>query len=165
MEGFTFGMCFSVDAGRRRLHAGDLRVLHVRLADGAGGWLDPETVKVQFDVINTETDAAKRLRPLTPWGFFKKMRITCGGSLVEDFDYNRTHEMFHMMKPADIRDNDTTEGFEFREGNVIDPNPGNIVGIAGNSRKTVCFTLLSGLLQCQKLLFVFHSTFHKIFKK
>lgn len=80
------------------------------------------------------------------------MRITCGGSFVENFDYNRTHEMFHIMKPADIRDNDTTEAFEYREGNVVDPNPANFAGIAGNTRETVCFSLLRGLLQCGKML-------------
>lgn len=131
---------------------GGTRVMRIVLSDSAGAWLSPESVKLQFDVVNKESDAAKRLRPLTPWGFFKKMRITCGGSLVEDFDYNRTHEMFHMMKPADIRDNDTTEGFEYREGTIIDPNPANMAGIAGNTRKTVCFSLLSGLLQCGKML-------------
>ena len=57
-----------------------------------------------------------------------------------------------MMKPADIRDNDTTEGFEYREGNIDNPNPANMAGIAGNTRKTLCFSLLSGLLQCGKML-------------
>ena len=132
---------------------GGTRVLRIVLSDSSGAWLDPESVKLQFDVVNGETLAAKRLRPISPWSFFKKMRITCGGSLVEDIsEYNRTHEMFHMMKPADIRDNDTTLGFEFREGNIIDPNPANIVGIAGGSKKTVCFKPLSGLLQCGKML-------------
>ena len=57
-----------------------------------------------------------------------------------------------MMKPADIRDNDTTEGFEYREGNTVDPNPASFAGIAGNTLKTRCFSLLSGLLQCGKML-------------
>mgnify|MGYP003895558579 CR=1 FL=1 len=40
------------------------------------------------------------------------MRVICGGQIVEDVDkYNRTHEMFHMMKPTEKRLNDTIEGF------------------------------------------------------
>ena len=58
---------------------GGTSVLRIVLADGSGGWLDPESVKLQFDVVNEATGAGERLRPLTPWGFFKKMRITCGG--------------------------------------------------------------------------------------
>ena len=85
--------------------------MRIVLADGSGGWLDGQSVKLQFDVVNEATGAddaataAMRLRPISPWGFFKQIRITCGGSLVEDFDYSRKHEMFHMMNPADIRDN------------------------------------------------------------
>ena len=45
---------------------GGTRVLRIVLADGSGGWLDPESVKLQFDVVNEETDAAKRLRPISP---------------------------------------------------------------------------------------------------
>jgi len=137
---------------------GGTRVLRIVLADGSGGWLDPESVKLQFDVVNEATGAdaaateAMRLRPISPWGFFKKMRITAGGALVEDFDYNRTHELFHMMKPADIRENDTVEGFEYREGAIADPTTANMAGIKGGSKKTVCFSLLSGLLQCGKML-------------
>ena len=102
--------------------------------------------------MNEETDAAKRLRPISPWFFFKKMRITAGGALVEDIsEYSRTHEMFHMMKPADIRDNDTTEGFEYREGAIDNPTTANMAGIKGGSKKTVCFTPLSGLFQCGKI--------------
>ena len=90
---------------------GGTRVLRIVLADGSGGWLSGDSVKLQFDVVNTNTTTAKRLRPISPWAFWKKIRITCGGSLVEEFDYNRTHEMFHMMKSKELRENDTAEGF------------------------------------------------------
>ena len=132
---------------------GGTKVLKIVLSDGQGSWLDPKTVRLQFDVVNNETDSTKRLRPIAPWVFFKRMRITAGGALVEEItEYSRTHEMFHMMKPADVRDNDLTEGFEQREGNIADVNPGNFAGIAGNTRKTVCFKPLSGLLDADKML-------------
>ena len=55
-----------------------------------------------------------------------------------------------MMKPADIRDNDTTEGFEYREGAIDDPTTANMAGIKGGSKKTVCFSILSGLFNAVK---------------
>ena len=60
--------------------------------------------------------------------------------------------MFHMMKAADIRENDTIEGFEYREGAIDNPTTANMAGIKENSKKTICFTPLSGLLQCGKYL-------------
>ena len=51
---------------------GGTNVLRTVIADGSGGWLDPESVKLQFDVVNEETDAAKRLRPISAWGFLRK---------------------------------------------------------------------------------------------
>ena len=48
--------------------------------------------------------AYRDLVPLTPgaWRFFRRMRIICGGQIVEDIDYyNRVREMFHEMKPAE----------------------------------------------------------------
>ena len=45
---------------------GGTRVLRIVLADGSGGWLDPETVKLQFDVVNEATGSEQRLRPLAP---------------------------------------------------------------------------------------------------
>jgi len=130
---------------------GGTRVLRIVISDGSGAWLDPETVKLQFDVINTDTDAAKRLRPIAPWCFFKKIRISASGALIEDFDYARTHEMFHMMKSKELRENDQVEGFEFSIDDT--PSDGNYAGIAGaDGKKTVCFSLLSGLLSCGKML-------------
>ena len=38
---------------------GGTKVLRIVLSDGAGSWLDPQSVKLQFDVVNNETDAAK----------------------------------------------------------------------------------------------------------
>lgn len=50
---------------------GGTRVMRIVLSDSSCAFLDPESVKLQFDVVNKESDAAKRLRPLTPWRFFK----------------------------------------------------------------------------------------------
>ena len=82
------------------------------------------------------------------------MRVICGGQIVEDIDnYNRLHEMFHMMKPTEKRLNDAIEGFgesEFQESITIlriSPSP-----LPKGHTQIVCFTPLSGLLSQDKFL-------------
>ena len=66
----------------------------IKIVMNGDSWLDPASVRLQFALRNNGTDD-KRLRPLSgPWCFFRRIRILCGGQLIEDFDYNRTHEMF-----------------------------------------------------------------------
>ena len=68
-------------------------------------WLDPSTVKLFYTIQNTTNKTEKsELVPLVvgPWVFFRRMRVICGGQIIEDIDnYNRTHEMIHMMKPTE----------------------------------------------------------------
>jgi len=74
------------------------------------------------------------------WGFFKRLRILCGGQIIEDIDnYNRLHQMYHMMKPTNKRTNDAIEGFS---GETL----------SHGSKRTVCFTPMSGLLSQEKYL-------------
>ena len=63
-------------------------------------WLDPSTFRIMFDVVNMDSNANKLLRVLgQPHVFFKRMRVLCGGQVVEDIDnYNRVHEMFKLLK-------------------------------------------------------------------
>ena len=59
-------------------------------------YLDPSTLQVGFDVVNDDANAAHLLRPLSgPHIFFRRMRILCGGAVIEDIEYyNRVHELF-----------------------------------------------------------------------
>ena len=122
-----------------------VRVIKIMLNGDA--WLDPSTVKLFMDITNTTTlaDAANSdLKPKVSgaWGFFKRMRILCGGQIVEDIDeFNRLSEMYHMMKPTNKRQNDAIEGF----GGV-----GETLG--KGQKRTVCFTPMSGLLSQEKYL-------------
>ena len=83
------------------------------------------------------------------------MRISCGGALVEDFDYNRTHQMFEMLTAADNRNNDMIEGFGYRSDS-IEPNAslttGDAPGIAPTHYQTVGMKLCSGLMNQSKML-------------
>ncbi len=68
----------------------------------------------------------------------RRLRILCGGQIEEDIDqYGRLHEMYHMMKPSEKRENDSIEG-------VGDPDE-----IQKEKERVLCFPPLSGLL-CQE---------------
>ena len=72
---------------------------------------------------------------------FRRLRILCGGQIVEDIDlYGRLHEQFHMMKPKEKLENDVIKGF------------GSNAALSTRSEKAVCFTPMSGLLSQEKYL-------------
>lgn len=123
-------------------------------------WIDPSSVRIMFDLVNndptTPPSVLKYLRPLSgPHSFFRRLRISCGGTLVEDFDYNRTHQMFQIMTSSHNRENDDIEGFGYRSDTVA-PNANHTVdtlpGIPSGGKQTVGFKLLSGLLNQPKFL-------------
>ena len=76
------------------------------------GWLDPQTLRLQFTVVN-DTGGNTKLRTISGgWSFVSRARLLCGGQVLEDIGpyYNRTHEMFHVLTAKDVRDNDELEG-------------------------------------------------------
>ena len=61
-------------------------------------WLDPITVQLQFKVVNEGGAGAPLYLLGGPHTFFRRLRVLCGGTIVEDIDqYNRIHEMFHIL--------------------------------------------------------------------
>ena len=101
-------------------------------------WMDPSTVKL-FMAIKNDSAAGIEPHVAGAWGMFRRMRILCGGQIVDDIDpYGRLHEQFHMMKPKEKRENDEIEGFD---------------GVLGaNAEKVVCFAPMSGLSSQEKYL-------------
>ena len=92
------------------------RLIKLQLTGDA--WLDPSTVRVMFDLRNTEeTPTApavdKELRVLGgPWTFFRRMRLLAGGQVIEDIDnFDRVSELFSTLTSKDSRANDDAEGF------------------------------------------------------
>ena len=55
-------------------------------------WIDPQSVKVQFDLVNNGT-ALQLLRPLSsPHAFVKRVRLSIGGAQAENVEnYKRRH--------------------------------------------------------------------------
>ena len=74
-------------------------------------WLDPSTFRIMFDLHN-EGPANSNLRPIGgPWSLFSRLRILCGGQLVEDIpEYASIHEMFSILGAEGARANDYAEG-------------------------------------------------------
>ena len=119
-------------------------------------WLDPSTVRVMFNLHNTHTDPAKMLRTISgAWSVFRRMRIMCQGTLIEDFDYNRTCEMFEVLTSLHNRDNDDIENFGYR-ADTTPPSTAHTVdtlpGIPGGSHQPVGMKLCSGLLNQLQML-------------
>ena len=117
----------------------------IKISLNGDSWLDPSTVKLFFDVTNNSSD------PIYPivangWGLFKRMRVLCGGQIIEDIDnYGRLHQLFHMMKPSEKRSNDSIEGFGDWSDSVSD-------GIDAGKTRTIGFTPMSGLFSQGKYL-------------
>jgi hypothetical protein len=86
------------------------------------------------------------------------MRVLCNGQIVEDIDdYNRVHEMFLTLAPAETRLNDTAESFGatwdiggYEEKIGLDSQ--NLPGIYPADYQTVLFKPLSGLLMQSKYI-------------
>jgi hypothetical protein len=129
------------------------KVLKIQL--NGDQWLDPSTVRLMFTLNNDDADLVKALRPISgPWAFWRRLRVMCGGALVEDFEYNRTHEMLHIMESEDKRKNDMVE---CACGTHLDFVPGtldssNMLGFGGGKKRTFSMKLMSGLFNQKKYL-------------
>ena len=122
-------------------------------------WLDPSTFRIMFELQNNENPANgnghMQLRPLGgPHTFFRRMRILCGGQVVEDIDnYNRVHQMFTILNAKDANINERAEAFGQQFDNhqtTFDIN--NVTGIAPGEAQTVLFKPCSGLFNQPKML-------------
>ena len=120
------------------------KVIKIRL--NGTDWLDPSTVKIMFSLKNDDT--ANDLHFLSgPHAFFRRMRIVCGGQIVEDIDdYNKVCEMFNILQSESVRKNDEIEGTGRWDG----PNPETLAATGGT--KTIGMKLCSGLLNQSKML-------------
>ena len=121
------------------------------------GWLDCSTVVVNFDLHNNDLTAATFVRPLQgPHSFFRRLRISAGGSLIEDIDmYNRTHQMFEMLTSSSNRYNSDIEGFGYHSDTIQpdhDHGATSLPGVKQGSHQTVGFKLCSGLLNQSRML-------------
>ena len=91
------------------------RVINISLNGEDNTWLDPQSVRIFFNVQNRNTTLNRKLRPLSPAHFFRRIRIVAGSHVVEDFDsYNRVHHMFSKMMSQGARKDEANESFGYR---------------------------------------------------
>ncbi len=68
-------------------------------------WLDPSTVRILFKLNNKDGSTPRKpLHPINPLpaNFFRRLRILCGGIVVEDIEvYNRVYNMVHTLLPLE----------------------------------------------------------------
>jgi hypothetical protein len=127
------------------------KVIKFRMA--GDGWLDPSTFRMMFDVVNEDQGTgAKTLRPIgRPHAFFRRLRISVRGQIIEDIDnFNRVSELFHMLQTPASRENDDIEGFGYNKDISELTNATLLPGILRS--QTVMFKPLSGLLHQTKYL-------------
>ena len=141
----------------------------IKLLLNGEGWLDPSTVKFQFDIHNIDTQPLRTLSG--PWSFFRRLRVLCQGQLIEDIDgYALVHQLFDVLQSKHVRDNQDVEGLGIRYdsdygknlienpvvtsgGTIIDtPFLSNYYSISVGDTKTVTFTPLAGIISQSKMI-------------
>ena len=131
--------------------ASGTKVIRFRLA--GEGWLDPSTVRIMFDVVNTDAaPGTKLLRPLgRAHAFFRRLRLSVRGQIIEDIDnFNRVSELFHLLQTPASRLNDSIEGFGYNADISTLNTTAKLPGIAGS--QSVMFKPLCGLFHQTKYL-------------
>ncbi len=127
------------------------KVIRFRLAGDQ--WLDPSTLRIMFDVVNSDADpATKKLRPIgRAHAFFRRLRVSVRGQIIEDIDnYNRVCELFHILQTPASRENDAIEQFGYNK-DIADLNTTALLpGIT--NYQTVMFQPLCGIFQQTKYL-------------
>ena len=141
----------------------------IKLVLNSGSWLDPSTIKIQFDVNKL---GIAPLRTLSgAWSFIRRLRCLVGGVVVEDIDnYARVHQMFDVLQSEHVRNNEAIENFGRRyddqetkallknpavkvSGTITEPTfLSEYISIRPGETKTVCFTPLSGIASQSKFI-------------
>ena len=154
--------CSFFSQGGNRYAPNGVRVLRFQLS--SDGWLDPSSVRIMYTLVNDYEQPLPApifpneflLRPVsTPATFFRRLRILCGGTVVEDInDFDRLSHMFEILSTDEYINDSECQGFGFpiyRDNMPI--MSGDIDrGILPGSSKTVLFKPLSGLFMQEKLI-------------
>jgi len=145
---------FSASGGNIYESSNGSKIIKFQLA--ANEFLDPSTFRFQFTLVNKDSTVAHRLRPISgPWCFFRRVRVECAGQTLEDFEYNRTHELEETLKNENVRRNNNIEGFGYTWDTINENwNIGFMTGIKGNSSMTVQFKPCCGILNQPKYIYL-----------
>ncbi len=129
------------------------RLMRFSLADEQG-FLDGGTVRLIFKITNLNVTGS--LTPMTdsPASMFRRLRILCNGSgVVEDVEqYNRVHQMFSLMLPAQRRMNDICESWGGTGAASTLSQPALGAPIPPDSERTVVVHLMSSFFSQGKYI-------------
>ena len=95
----------------------------------ADQWMDPSNFRVMFTPNNNGNAATGATQPLhwNPAVMFRRARVICGGTVVEDIDdINRLSLMFTALKSQDDQKEIAMEGFGLFDRN-FEPSAGGLV--------------------------------------
>jgi hypothetical protein len=130
-------------------------------------WLDPSSVRVQFNVRNNGgfTAASKNEQLFMTGGahsFFRRLRVLSRGIVIHDItEYNRVHEMFSYFKSPAVTENELSESIMIKDsfGSHYQPDiisgfasQGTTTGINAGQYQTVMFKPFCGILMQEKYL-------------
>ena len=89
---------FQSDGGNSYSSSNGTRVLKFRI--NGEGWLDPSTVRKMFDVIITDPDDRKSLKPIRHChGFFRSVRLSVRGQIIKHIQgLNSVSHMFSLFE-------------------------------------------------------------------
>ena len=106
-------------------------------------WLDPQSVRLSFQLNNKDGNADHQLRTVGGgYSFFSRARLLCGGTLVEDLmDYSRIHHMFSELTSSNSKRNEDSEGLGINVSGLTTYTRDTIPGIAPNRSKAICTKL------------------------
>jgi hypothetical protein len=146
--------CTFFSQGSNTYSPSGVRVLKFQLS--SNGWLDPDSVRIMYTLVNEDPVANHYLRPVSgPWSLFRRLRITCGGVTVEDInEFDRISHMFSILSTDEYLGNSHVEGFGYEPYlDNMELLDGDITrGIPGGKSKVVCFKPLCGLFSQPKNL-------------
>jgi hypothetical protein len=114
---------------------------------GETGWIDPQSVRIQFKVTNNTSEAAAH--PLVtstsiPSCVFDRLVLKIGGQVTEDINsLGRVSSMFHQMTTSHAHEDMEREGFLAKNGANT---------LAQNATCRVLLKPLSGIFSQSKML-------------
>ena len=81
--------------GGNQYSVNGVKVIKINLT--GSDWLDPSTARFMFTINNGSLAASGQYLGVLGV-FFRRLRVLCGGTVIEDIDYDsRCHEMFHVL--------------------------------------------------------------------
>ena len=87
---------FQPSGGSQYDPVGGTKTVRFHISDE--GWLDPASVRLQFDIHNTDVDSYLETVNLVPSCIFDRLLIKCGGQVVEDItSYGRVAYMMQKL--------------------------------------------------------------------